>query len=247
MIQYLLGIAGSSNEGVNFRNDEVTDFSIWGGDNRALHKLGGKLHAIDSFKIFKSVNLVNFFQFDYKPDLNDLKVESKMYQTESFDCSTCYNEWNFTDIKDQRDFYESNTTNVIFKGEVQNLGSTGYGTFTLHCKAELIHQNEKQVKTSFMGIPVSYQVEDYKLLIIDRFRAKNHMNLVLNNAKSYNSSTVYIVLDIAMIAQDMSVDHYNVGDILMRIGGMIGFVTPILGFFGPFLLIYFLYELAKIL
>ena len=98
-----------------------------------------------------------------------------------------------------------------------------------------------------MGIPVSYQVEDYKLLIIDRFRAKNHMNLVLNNAKSYNSSTVYIVLDIAMIAQDMSVDHYNVGDILMRIGGMIGFVTPILGFFGPFLLIYFLYELAKIL
>ena len=71
--------------------------------------------------------------------------------------------------------------------------------------------------------------------------------MVKVNYDNFNSSTIYIVLDIEMIEHELELDHYNLGDILIRIGGMIGFATPILSFFSPFIVIYFIYLLASII
>ena len=62
-----------------------------------------------------------------------------------------------------------------------------------------------------------------------------------------NSSTINVMIDYDFTERQITYKYYNTFDIFAKIGGILAFIVPIVATITPFVALYFLYSLAKIL
>lgn len=109
------------------------------------------------------------------------------------------------------------------------IGKTGYGTVRIQVTANELSEIDKNVTASFLGIPSkygNYHKKEIDFMPSPEADANNQINNVAGI--NYNSSTIYIPLDLDVTTRVLELRYNNIGDIFRNIGGLFMFVQPFL-------------------
>lgn len=64
---------------------------------------------------------------------------------------------------------------------------------------------------------------------------------------TFNGTDIVLSLNMKFVERQYILNYYTLGDLLSKVGGLRASIMPIIGYFSPLFVLYFLLELARVI
>lgn len=178
--------------------------------------------------------------------LSKIPVSFQLYQTGIPNNATAFNAWDLTTQEAYTEFIEDETTTLLVTTKRANPGMTGWAKALVSLQPVKEVRVGRQIDLSILGIPASWS-DDVNDTVLYTKNANVDINGRLPTSGSAPEEEINIELAVQFQQQIYTYYYFGLLDICERIGGFVGFILPIMFFFAPFFILFFLHRQARIL
>lgn len=245
-VNYFLG-AGHENVGYEYTapsdEDSPADFdrfSVW----NPAHELKSRDPVVEAYTYHFSPNpaFSNNYMADFRDTLDGLTVRSLMFSSGNATDYEAYEQWTFPTpaVWDQYWYAAGNT--LMFMGVPYVIGSSGYGTITIRALPQVTVMRDE---VPLLSSGAFGDMSSARCI----YARTNEQNIDgrVQLTNDFSDRALRITIDFDYTQRFFVLEKVDSYDILVAIGGSFAFFFPVAVIASPFMLGYFLYQMALVI
>ena len=203
---------------------------------------------IRKMSFINNVNYATYIKFTFVEDFDNVPVMVSIFNTNATS-ETQYGDWKFP-TKEQMDiFMNDKTTILLMKTKMFTVGKEALKQTYSKVKVEKEIQKALMTGKQILGFPIQFEDKTTHRFSLERptnnINEKGELMTQDKYEANYRNLDIFLHIDWTRVVVTYTYKSYS--DLISKLGGYKGFLSPVIEIFFPLSSLYFLVELGRII